>query len=67
MITLSLNNQAKTLPDIMNLSAALEHWQMTGKLFATAINGEFVPRSQYDHINLNDGDTIDIVKPVGGG
>jgi len=67
MLTLSLNNESKTLPTIMSLSAALKHWEMCDKLFAAAINGEFVPRSQYASIELNDGDVIDIVKPVGGG
>lgn len=67
MLTLSLNNESKTLPNTMSLSAALEHWQLCDQLSAAAINGEFVPRSQYDQTQLNDGDTIDIVKPVGGG
>ncbi len=67
MLTLSLNNESKTLPNTMSLSAALKFWDMCDQLSAAAINGEFVPRSQYDDRQLSDGDTIDIVKPVGGG
>lgn len=35
--------------------------------FSVAINGEFVPRSQYDETPVNPGDAVDIVSPVGGG
>lgn len=67
MLTLSVNNEPFTLPDSMSLSQALTHWGMGDRLFAAAINGEFVPQSQYNQTLINDGDTIDIVKPVGGG
>ena len=30
-------------------------------------NGEIVPKSQYDTVILNDGDTVEIVSFVGGG
>lgn len=39
----------------------------TGDQFAVARNGEFVPKSQYDQTTLTEGDTLDIVTPVGGG
>lgn len=34
---------------------------------AVAVNGEFVPRASYDKITLKNGDTVDVVAPVGGG
>jgi sulfur carrier protein len=37
------------------------------KPFAVAINGNFIPRSDYSTIQLKDGDEIDVVSPVGGG
>lgn len=67
MLTLSLNNEPHTLPEPMSLSQAMEHWGLCNAMAAAAINGEFVPRSQYSTVTLHDGDTIDIVKPVGGG
>tara|TARA_B100000446_G_scaffold111138_1_gene103815 strand:- start:1183 stop:1386 length:204 start_codon:yes stop_codon:yes gene_type:complete len=67
MLTLSLNNETKSLPHPMSLSDALQHWQLCDSLSAAAINGEFVPRSNYSNTALQDGDKIDIVKPVGGG
>lgn len=67
MLTLSLNNEVHTLPQPMTLREALDFWNLRTDLSATAINGEFVPRSQYHLVTLRHGDTIDLVKPVGGG
>jgi sulfur carrier protein len=67
MLTLSLNNEIRTLPQPMSLREAMAHWDLSENLSAAAVNGEFVPRSQYHVVTLQDGDTIDIVKPVGGG
>lgn len=39
----------------------------SGRPFAIALNGEFVPRMQYESRQVNDGDNIEIVSPVGGG
>ena len=35
--------------------------------FAVALNGEFVPQSQYQQQVLNEGDLLDIVAPIFGG
>lgn len=65
MIKLSVNGDSFTtehcsLADFLN---TLD----TGDQFAVARNGEFVPKSQYDQTTLTEGDTLDIVTPVGGG
>ena len=67
MLTLSLNNKLTVLPRTMSLQDALEHLELIDKRSAAAVNGEFVPRSEYSQYVLNEGDTVDIVKPVGGG
>lgn len=66
MITVSLNNEAIQVVDGTLLANLLAEQPPTGA-FAVAINGEFVPRSQYDATQLLDGDQVDIVSPVGGG
>lgn len=65
MIKLSVNGDSFTtehssLADFLN---TLD----TGDQFAVARNGEFVPKSQYEQTTLTEGDTLDIVTPVGGG
>ena len=35
--------------------------------FAVALNDEFLPKSRYQEQALKQGDTLDLVTPVGGG
>ncbi|WP_347332310.1 sulfur carrier protein ThiS [Marinimicrobium locisalis] len=67
MINVSLNNEPAELSDKTLLSEALKQWEYGDQKLAVAINGEFVPRSRYGDITLQEGDHLDIVKPVGGG
>lgn len=72
MVNISVNDKITQLPQTLALSEFLNGWQQTDtgdsqQAFAVAVNGEFVPRSQYASTTLQDGDAIDIVSPVGGG
>ena len=67
MINISLNNEPKQIASDTLLSDALTQWGFGEIKIAVAINSEFVPRSAYTDRQLQDGDQIDIVKPVGGG
>mgnify|MGYP005667269301 CR=1 FL=1 len=65
MIKLSVNGDSFTTEN-SSLADFLKTLD-TGDQFAVARNGEFVPKSQYDQTTLTEGDTLDIVTPVGGG
>ncbi len=67
MIQVSINNELFSITEQLLLSDALVQWNYGDTKIAVAINGEFVPRSTYSEQRLNNGDKIDIVKPVGGG
>lgn len=67
MINLSVNSEPAQVAPGTNLSEALQSWDYGDRKIAVAINGEFVPRTTYAQRQLNDGDQLDIVKPVGGG
>ncbi len=67
MINISLNNEPKQIESDILLNDALVQWGFGEIKIAVAINGEFVPRSTYSDRQLEAGDQIDIVKPVGGG
>lgn len=67
MLTVCLNNQPQTLNGPQPLSDFLAQQTELEQPFAVAINGEFVPRSQYAEVTLQDGDALDVVSPVGGG
>lgn len=66
MRRVSLNGEWQEI-DVAQLSDALAVWNYTNGKYAVAVNGEFVPRSQYAAVELQDGDTVDVVAPVGGG
>jgi len=54
-------NHGSTLLDVV-----AQHSQQDQSV-AVAVNNDFVPRTQYAHTPINNGDAIDIVAPVGGG
>jgi len=67
MITLSVNGESRQVNQDCLLSHALEQWEYSGEMIAVAINGEFVPRGQYQTCRLAENDCIDIVAPIQGG
>lgn len=67
MITVSVNNQARQCDAASPLTAHLDAWGFCGEKIAVAVNGDFVPRSQYDEYRLSDGDQLDVLAPVQGG
>jgi sulfur carrier protein len=64
---LSLNGEVTPLPENNILSFLLEQQGYQMQKIAVAINGAFVPRSQYAATAINDGDEIDVIQAVGGG
>jgi sulfur carrier protein len=67
MIRLSLNGQPIEAQAQILLHDLVQAHTAEGSAFALAVNGEFVPKSQYHLRQLQDGDEIDLVIPVGGG
>lgn len=51
----------------LTVQALVEQMQLTGKRIAIERNGEIVPRSQFQHTPLLEGDQLEIVGAVGGG
>ena len=67
-MNITINGNAKQLDsENMTVSALVVTLNLTGKRLAIEKNGEIVPRSQFDAVNLQDGDTLEIVGAVGGG
>ena len=71
MLTVSINGEAIQLDSQLTVAELLsQHLSRQGqqnKRVAVAVNGEFVPRSQYTQTSINNNDEIDIVTAVGGG
>jgi len=50
-----------------NLAECLVLLGVSDQHIATAVNGEFVPRSQRHQLQLTEGDRLEVVSPMQGG
>ncbi|MGH1377160.1 MAG: sulfur carrier protein ThiS [Alphaproteobacteria bacterium] len=62
-----LNGNALTLDKTINIHDFLSHEGYDGKLVAVALNGVFVPKSNYSEQLINENDKVEIVAPMQGG
>ena len=67
MINLTVNGESEELSGNCTISAYLESKGLAGRSIAVAVNGTVVRRTEFDDTELNDGDRVEIVRPVGGG
>ena len=51
----------------LTILALISALNLTGKRLAIEKNGEIVPRSQFENVNVVDNDKLEIVGAVGGG
>jgi sulfur carrier protein len=64
---LHVNGELRTLSAVQCIDDVLRELGFDAKKIAVAVDGEFVPRSEYTHRAINDGAHLDIVAPVQGG
>ena len=67
MIALIINGQRHNFPAPLNVADLIDRLELQGKRIALECNGEIVPRSAFQAMNLTDGDALEIVVAVGGG
>ena len=67
MLRVTLNGQPAELDEATALDQALVLWGHEGGKFAVAVNGDFIPRSQYDQFTLQGGESIEVLSPMQGG
>lgn len=61
-----INGISLTVDDTLDLRELLQQQGFQGS-FALAINGEFVPKSDYANTPLHPGDALDVLTPISGG
>ena len=66
-ITLTLNGKPHSLAAETPLLGLLEQLGVDRRTIAVAHNGEVIPRDAYEGVVLHDGDSVEIVRMVGGG
>jgi sulfur carrier protein len=67
VIELTINGQPRSLSAPISLARLIEQLELAGKRLALERNGQIVPRSQFDVVEVASGDAIEIVVAVGGG
>ena len=67
MITLMVNGKTRPIDDSVDLESYLNSFGLDLKHVAVGYNGEVLKREQYPDVALQDGDILEIVRPVGGG
>jgi sulfur carrier protein len=64
---LSLNGQIRDLENGATLSGLLASLQLAEKLVLVELNGQAVQRADFPVTQLGEGDSLEIVRMVGGG
>ena len=64
---IALNGDTAEVEDSVVMAALIASLDLSGKRIAVEVNGELVPRSQFDHHVLQPGDRVEIIQAVGGG
>lgn len=67
MIEIRLNHERRQVEDDSTLGELVESLGLTPAALATAVNGDFVPRTQRRDCRLRDGDVVTTFQPITGG
>ncbi len=62
-----INGKETDLPEGHTISEYLESRGLASRSLAVAVNGTVLRREELADARLSDGDTVEIVRPVGGG
>ncbi|MDP3062200.1 MAG: sulfur carrier protein ThiS [Chloroflexota bacterium] len=67
MIRLTVNGKPRELPGPTGLVAFLESLGVNVQFVAVAHKGNVLAREDFSGVSLQDGDVLEVVRPVGGG
>ena len=67
MITLTVNGKSRDLDGPTSLLELLRSSGVNLQFVAVCYNGEVLDREKFPQIILNEGDQVEVVRPVGGG
>ncbi len=67
MLKLFVNGAEREIEVAVTLAAYLETLGFVGRYVAVARNGDVLERETFSDVMLEDGDRLEIVRPVGGG
>jgi sulfur carrier protein len=67
MITLKVNGKAREIDDGLDLQGYLATIDVNMRFIAVGYNGQVLRKEDFPAVRLNEGDALEIVRPVGGG
>lgn len=67
MIQITVNGALRVVSPDTTLAGVVATLGQLPQVLATAVNGEFVPRTQRDTLRLRDGDVVLTFQPITGG
>ena len=67
MINLMVNGKTREVEEATNLEAYLIAFGLDLKFVAVGYNGEVIKKEAFAQVVLQNGDSLEIVRPVGGG
>jgi sulfur carrier protein len=67
VITITLNGKNTEIVGSVTVLALLDSLNISPQQVAVAVNGEVVPRDAWASSEIHAGDTVEIVRAVGGG
>lgn len=66
-MTVTINGEAREIPDGLNVTALLQHLEMPAERVAIERNLRILPRANWNETNVQPNDRFEIVHFVGGG
>lgn len=66
-VKLTINGEAREVPDALTVRGLLEHLELTAGPVAVEVNRSIVPRAEHATHALAEGDVLELVHLVGGG
>lgn len=66
-MNVTVNGKPMSLPEGLTVEGLLESLGVRGEYTAVAVNREVTPKHAYPGTVLQDGDRVEIVRPMGGG
>ena len=67
MIRVTINGEEHEFPEAASLAEYVSSLGVNAKMIAIAYNGEVLRRDEWADVTLSDGDTVEVVRAVGGG
>ncbi|MXZ92364.1 MAG: sulfur carrier protein ThiS [Chloroflexi bacterium] len=67
MITLTVNGKPREIDEGQDLQSYLATIDVNMRFIAVGYNGQVIRKEDFPAVKLSPGDTLEIVRPVGGG